>query len=162
MNRRKKLFAIIAAAVLGTVAPQAFADDHRGGKDDKGGKGCEPEILSSSVQASGATVVSGVCLDLADAVSTSGPPKTKTVNVEAWVDGAFVPLAVGPGTGSVYTKNAVTNVLETIAVCSLTDKGDGVTTVRITRPYVTGSGKAKSTTEESKVAVAFDGNCPTI
>ena len=156
MNRRTKLYAVIAAAVLGMAAPEAFADDKKGD-----GKECEPEILSSSVQAAtGVTFVSGVCLDLADAVSTSGPPKTKTANVEAWVDGAFVPLALGPGPGNVYTKNAVTNVLETIAVCSATDTGDGITTVRITRPYVTGSGKVKSKTEESRIAVAFDGGCP--
>jgi hypothetical protein len=158
MNLRKKLFAVSAAAVFGAVTPQAFADD---GKD--GHKNCEPEILSSSVQPTPTiTAVSGVCLDLLDAVSTSGTPTTKPVKVEAWVDGGFVTLALNPPatTGNRYTKNGTTNVLETIAVCSATDKGDGITTVRITRPYLTTGGKAKSTTGESQVAVAFDGGCP--
>ena len=151
MNLRKTFFAAGAAAVLGAVAPQAFAE---------GRKDCEPEILSSSVQAApNVTAVSGVCLDLADVVSTSGPATTKVVKVEAWVDGAFVPLALGPGTGNVYTKNATTHVLETIAVCSGTDDGDGITTVRITRPYLSKGGKAKSATEEFQVAVAFTGGC---
>jgi len=158
MNLRQKLFAVSAAAVLGTVAPLAFAD---GPKDSKH-KECEPEILSSTVQA-GHTVVSGVCLDLADAVSTSGPATTKTVRVQAWLDGAFatLDLALVPGPGNVYTKNAVTNVLETIAVCSSSATGDGITTVRITRPYLTTSGKAKSKTEESTIAVAIAA-CPSL
>ena len=157
MNLRKKMFAVSAAAVLCAVAPQAFAD---GSKEKQ--KDCDPKILSSSVQGVPAiTVVSGVCLDLADAVSTSGPATTKAVTVQAWLDGAFTPLtlALVPGPGNVYTKNAVTNVLETIAVCSTTVTGEGITTVRITRPYLTANGKAKSTTEESTVAVAFTGNC---
>lgn len=157
MNLRKKLFAVSVAAVLCTTAPHAFAD---GSKEKQ--KDCEPEILSSSVQGVPAiTAVSGVCLDLADAVSTSGPATTKAVKVQAWLDGAFVPLTQTsvPGPGNVYTKNAVTNVLETIAVCSTTFTGEGITTVRITRPYLTAGGKAKSTTEESTVAVAFKGNC---
>jgi hypothetical protein len=154
MNLRKKFFAVSAAAVLATVAPQAFADDGKGKN-----KECDPEVLSSSVHAGPAiTVVSGVCLDLLDASSTSGPPTTKVVKVEAWLDGAFEPLVLNAVSGNLYTKNATTNVLETIAVCSDT-VGVGVTTLRITRPYVAKNGKAKSTTEESQVAVAFKGGC---
>jgi len=152
MNLRKKLYAVAAAAVLGTVAPHAFADGHGGA--------CEPEILSSSVQATPAiTNVSGVCLDLADVTSTKGPPTTQSVKVEAWVDGNFVQLLSPPVKGSGgYTTDGTTHVLQTIAVCGK-DSGDGITTVRITRPYLTGDGKARSRTEESQVAVAFQGGC---
>ncbi len=62
-----------------------------------------------------------------------------------------------------YTKTPATpapgNVLETIGLCGTTLTGEGITTVRITRPYLTTSGKAKSKTEEATVPVAFKGNC---
>lgn len=145
------LLAAIAAATVG-IAPIAHADSHGGG--------CEPEIMSSSVKGSppALTSVSGFCLDLVDVVTPTTPPVTKSPKVEAWVDGAFVALTLGAGPNS-YTKNATTNVLETLAICSASDSGVGMTTLRITKPYLTSSGKVKWESEESRVAVAFAGGC---
>jgi hypothetical protein len=156
MNLRKRIFAVSAAAALAAVAPQAFAD----GKKDDGHRECSPEILSSSIHPTGAavTAVSGVCLDLVDVASTSGPATIKTPKVEAWMDGDFVELTLAALPGNRYAKTAA-NVLETIALCSATTSGEGITTVRITRPYLTKSGKAKTTTEESQAAVSFKGGC---